>query len=68
MVFPKDYFYFILGAIVLVGLITLAVLLEERSKEEQLRACEDIGGEYIVIDREWSAVTKTTVDVYGCVK
>lgn len=54
--------------IVMVLALTVIVILAGITEKNNTIDCESIGGEYRVIDREWSAARKGTVDVYGCVK
>lgn len=60
-------FNILLGAVV--GCIVLMVLLlviVAKSSEDSRNNCEKIGGEYIVVDKQFAG--KTIVNVYGCVK
>lgn len=36
--------------------------------EDKGNACEELGGTFTVVDTEYSAALKRTIDVYGCVK
>lgn len=55
-------------AVAMVIALIVIVILAGITEKNHVIDCESIGGEYRVIDREWSAARKGTVDVYGCVK
>lgn len=55
----------LLGLFITIGGVTL---IEEEEKSEELKACESIGGEFEVVDTEYSHSRKRTVNVYGCLK
>lgn len=62
---------FIKGAIIaifvfVVGMLTLIILVHIDPSDEDI--CADVGGAYKVVDTEFSAALKQTIDVYGCVK
>lgn len=62
-----DFYMWVFGVVIVLALI-FAVVLGSISATNSRNSCESIGGEYKVVDREWSVATKTTVNVYGCVK
>lgn len=62
----KAWKVFIFICVVTVVLVILAI--EHQTSEKNKGACEDVGGVYQVVDREYSQMHKRHVDVYGCVK
>lgn len=60
---------FVIGLVgFIVGIVALVWWNESSNYEKGYSECKDIGGEYLVIDREYSIAYKRKVDVYGCVK
>jgi len=57
-----------LGFTILILGIVLMIAGAIQDEKENKNACEDIGGAYVVIKREYSVSLKQVVDVYGCVK
>ena len=55
----------ILGLFIMMGGVSL---IEEKEKSEEMKSCEDIGGELTVVGSEYSYAKKRTVEVYGCMK
>lgn len=54
--------------ILFIGLVIYLCVLDSKEKNKEMNGCKDIGGHYIVVDKRWSAATKSIVRVYGCVK
>lgn len=54
--------------IILVFVVGAILIIEYQTDRKNKEACEDIGGAYQVVDREYSQAHKRHVDVYGCVK
>lgn len=57
----------VMVATIVILMLATAIFGTIFGKEKEPEICEDVGGEYIVIDQEYSATLKRTVDIYGCV-
>lgn len=58
----------IIGSIVAIVGLCLILYTTVLASEESKDACEGIGGEYLIVNREYNVALKQIVNVYGCVK
>jgi hypothetical protein len=63
----KEFMIIILSALFFITfLVTLCVIAISNDEEEEIEACEQVGGEYKVIDKVW--INNQYMNTYGCVK
>ncbi|MED3562375.1 hypothetical protein [Bacillus xiapuensis] len=56
----------IMATIALTGMFLVSVYRVPPEQVNEEKTCEDLGGKYVVVDKEWGG--KTYINIYGCVK
>lgn len=57
--------FFLAIAIGFIG-VCMMIVGYEATQNNEMEDCKSIGGEYIVVDEQWTG--KVMMDIYGCVK
>lgn len=54
--------------ICVVSVIMILLFIDYMNGKNNKNECEEIGGKYVIVDKQWNVSTKTYIDIYGCVK